>query len=96
MICHHGGLTFVHHNEIRDITTEWLDRVCHDVVIELLLLQQLKGENIIPATANRKDDVRADIHAREFWGHRQSAFFDARVFHPNALGYRNSNISAVY
>ena len=24
----------MHHNEIRDITAEWLDRVCHDVVIE--------------------------------------------------------------
>ena len=35
-------------------------------------------------------------HARGFWGRRQSAFFDVRVFHPNARSYRNSNISAVY
>ena len=41
-------------------------------------------------------DARADIHARGFWGRRQSAFFDVRVFHPNARSYRNSNISAVY
>ena len=34
MICRHGGLKFVRHNEIRDITAEWLERVCHDVVIE--------------------------------------------------------------
>ena len=34
MICHHGGLTFVRHNEIRDITAEWLEHVCHDVVIK--------------------------------------------------------------
>ena len=24
----------MHHNEIRDITAEWLERVCYDVVIE--------------------------------------------------------------
>ena len=95
MICLHGELTFVRHNEIRDITAEWLDRVCHDVVVEPPL-QPLTGENVIPVTANRKDDARADIHARGFWGRRQSAFFDVRVFHPNARSYRNSNISAVY
>ena len=95
MTCSHGGLTFVHHNEIRDITAEWLERVCHDVVIEPPL-QPLTGENVVPATANRQDDARADIHARGFWGHQQSAFFDVRVFHPNARSYRNSSISAVY
>ena len=59
-------------------------------------MQPLTGENIIPATANRQDDARADIHVRGFWGHRQSAFFDVRVFHPNAQSYCNSSISAVY
>ena len=33
------------HNEIRDITAEWLERVCHDVVIEPQL-QPLTGENV--------------------------------------------------
>ena len=94
MICCHGRLTFVRHNEIRDITAEWLDRVCHDVVVEPPL-QPLTGENVIPATANRKDDARADIHARGFWGRRQSAFFNVRVFHPNTRSYRNSNICCV-
>ena len=84
----------MHHNEIRDITAEWLERVCHDVVIEPPL-QPLTGENVLPATANRQDDARADIHARGFWDHQQSAFFDVRVFHPNARSYRNSSISAV-
>ena len=35
------------HNEIRDITAEWLDHVCHNVVVEPLL-QPLTGENVIP------------------------------------------------
>ena len=51
--------------QIRDITAEWLERVCHDVVIEPPL-QPLTGENVVPATANRQDDARADIHARGF------------------------------
>ena len=73
MICHNGGLTFVHHNEIRDITAEWLERVCHDVIIEPPL-QPLTEENVIPATTNRQDDTRADTHASGFEGRWQSAF----------------------
>ena len=34
MICRHGGLTFVRHNEIRDLTADWLDKVCYDVAVE--------------------------------------------------------------
>ena len=75
--------TFVCHNEIRDITAEWLDRVCHDVVVAEPPLQPLTGENVIPATANRKDDARADIRARGFWGRRQSAcLFRCKGFSP--------------
>ena len=59
-------------------------------------MQRLTGETIVPATANRQDEARADIHARGFWGRRQGAFFDVRVFHPNAPSYRNSAIPAIY
>ena len=52
MICRHGGLTFVRHNEIRDLTADWLDKVCYDVAVELPL-QRLTDESIVPATANR-------------------------------------------
>ena len=85
MVCHHGGLTFVHHNELRDVTAEWLGDVCHDVVTEPLHT----GESIVPVTANKQDDAHADVHACGFWGCRQSAFFDVRIFDPNARSYRN-------
>ena len=75
MICRHGGLTFIRHNELRDLTASWLHEVCHDVAVEPPL-QPLTGEAIVPASANRRDDARADIHARGFWGRRQGAFFD--------------------
>ena len=47
----------------------------------------LDGEAIAPASANRSDDACADVHATGFWGRRQSAFFDIRVFHPNTPNY---------
>ena len=66
MICHHGSLTFVHHNELHDFTAGWLRGVCHDVAVKPLL-QLLTGESINPASANCCVDSRADIRARGFW-----------------------------
>ena len=77
-ICRHGGLTFVRHNDLFDITAELLSEVCNDVAIEPPL-QSLSGEVITPQSANQQDDARTDIHARGFWGRRQCAFFDIRL-----------------
>jgi len=79
----------------RDITAELLSKVCKDVAIEPPL-QPLSGEALTPQTAYRQDDARADIYARGFWGRQQCAFFDVRVFHPNAQSYRKSSISSIY
>ena len=51
MICRNGGLTFARHNEICELTAEWLNKVCYDVATEPPL-QQLSGEAIVPMTAN--------------------------------------------
>ena len=61
MICRHGGLTFVCHNELRDLTVAWLQEVCHDVTVESPL-QPLSGESISPTTAICGDDAWVDIH----------------------------------
>ena len=55
MICHHSGLTFIHHNGLRDLTASWL----HEVAAEPPL-QPLTGEALVPASANLRDDARAD------------------------------------
>ena len=52
MICWHGDLTSVHHNEICNITAEWLSKVCY-VAANEPPLQQLTRETIILATANQ-------------------------------------------
>ena len=36
------------------------------------------------------------IYVCSFWGQWQVAFFDARVFHPNAPSYHHSSIPSVY
>ena len=54
-------------NEIRDLTAEWLNKVCYDVIIEPPL-QHLSGETVVPMTANQQDEAHADIHVRGFWG----------------------------
>jgi len=95
MICHHGGLTFICHNELRDITAQLLSKVWNVVSIEPPL-QPLSGEKLTPLIANQQDDARADIHVHGFWGRQQSAFFDIRVFHLNAQSYRKTSISSVY
>ena len=67
MICQHGGLTFVCHNELCDLTATWLQEARHDVAVELPL-QPLSGESITPNSAIRGDDARAVIDSRGFWG----------------------------
>ena len=62
MICHHGGLTLICHNELRSLIVSWLHEVCHDVAVEPPL-QSLTGEALILAPANCRDVARADIHA---------------------------------
>ena len=79
MICHHGELTFIHHNELRVLTASWLHKVCHDVAVEPPS-QPLNCEALVPTSANRRDDARADIHARSFWGRRQDAFLISGCF----------------
>ena len=69
--------------------------MCHDVAVEPPL-QPLTGEAIVPTSANRRDDARADIHARGFWGRQQGAFFDIRVFHPNAASYRRTQVGSLF
>ena len=60
-----------------------LNHLCSILLVRLLSLQ-------------RQDEACADIHARGFWGQYQGAFFDVRVFHPNAPSYCNLTIPSIY
>ena len=88
----------VRHNEIRDLATYWMNEACSETEKEPQL-QPLSGENILLRTSNKQEEAR--VHdtkgkAKGFWSRQQRAFFDVRVFHPNASSYRNTSIAALY
>ena len=37
MICPHKGMTIRRHNEIRDLTSDWMGEICRETEIELTL-----------------------------------------------------------
>ena len=89
-------LITIRHNEIRDITAQLLSEVCHNVSIEPPL-QPLTGESLNHATSNREEFARVDVKAQGFWGIRhQCAYFDVRVFNPNAPTYRNLSLDLCF
>lgn len=94
MICKRGGFIIQRHNELRDLEAEMLRLVCKDVQVEPVL-QDISGEELSRGT-NKAQDARLDIHARGFWEHQRSAFFDVRVCHPNADSYRNLEPQQIY
>ena len=95
MICRHDGMTILRHNEIRDITADWLGEVCPETEKEPQL-QPITGESLRPLSANRKENARPDIKVKGFWCRQQCTFFYISVFHPNAPSHRTSSTAALY
>ena len=75
------------HNELRGNIAEMLQVVTNDVGIESIL-QLLTGEQQ-SIGGKVSMEARADISARGFWCRGQRAFFDVRVFDPNAQRREN-------
>ena len=59
-------------------------------------LQPLSNEQLRLKSANIEDGARLDVIAEDFWGTRQRAFFDVRVFNPLASSLRNTPIDTLY
>ena len=93
--CNCGGFPIKRHNEIRDLTAELLDEVCIGVGIEPAL-QPLSNEHLRLKSSNREDGARLDVVAVDFWGTRQRAFFDVRVFNPFAPSLVNTPVASLY
>ena len=94
MICKRGGLVIQRHNEIRDLQAELLDMVRYDVQVEPAL-QPITGKELARGTS-QAPDARLDVHCRGFWERQRAAFFDIRVFHPNADSYRDLSPKQIY
>ncbi len=95
MICLKGGFPTIRHNEVRNITADLISEVCLDVAIEPRL-NPLSGECLQNHTANRDEEARLDVSARGVWRRGGRAFFDIRVFYPNAQSYQEMTLSQIF
>ena len=86
--------TLLFANELRDLEAQPLNTVCSDVETEPVLLD-ISGEQLSRGS-NKAQDARLDIHARGFWEHQRSVFFDVRVCHPNAESYKDLEPQQIY
>ena len=86
MVCSLGGLPTVRHNEVRDLVGTLLTEVCHSVALEPVLVP-LSGQKFEAKTTTTCDEARADVQAAGFWTRGEDAYFDVRVFHPDASSY---------
>lgn len=93
-MCHMGGFINMRHDSIKTLLAAEMREVLRDVQLEPSLTP-LSGEVILPASANREPDARADIRARGFWTEQQSAYFDIRVFYPHAPSYLPRSLPAL-
>ena len=95
MVCPFGGFPIIRYNEVRDLTASLLTEVSHNVQTEPSL-QPVTTETFSLASANTADDARLDIKTRGFWSRGQDAYFDVRVFYPNASSYRSLSLNSAY
>jgi len=86
LICPKGGYTIMRHNNLRDVNAEFQREVCHDVVIEPMMIP-IEGENTEISGAT-EDGAHPDISSRGLWSPFERTFYDVQVIHPNAPSYR--------
>ena len=82
-ICKLSGFIHMRHDDPTRFLAKCMKEVHNDVELEPSL-QPLTGETLHHQTANTEPDARADIRVRGFWTDGRNAFFDTRVFYPNA------------
>ena len=92
MSCKKGGPVTLRHNEVSDITATLLSNVYKDVEFGPSLWILHGEEQTMRKTAKTNDEVRLHICAKSFWVRGQKAFFDARVFDPNAGKYSKQTL----
>ena len=93
--CKKGGFVHQRHDNLRDLLTHLLSKVCKDVEVEPHLLP-ITTEVMNLRTANTSEEARLDIKAKGFWQRSQTAFFDIRVTHVNSSSQRTKPTSAIF
>jgi hypothetical protein len=93
--CKRGGFILIRHNNIRDMTADFLSEICKDVKVEPALTP-LSGEVLSGKSANKSDEARLDVAARGFWERGRNAFFDIRVFNPLAKSHSQKTLAVAH
>lgn len=83
------------HDEPKKLFAQIATEVFNDVELEPLL-EPLSGEIMEHKTAKRQPEARSDVRVRGFWGNKQNAFFEFRVFYPFASSYVPHSLSKLY
>ena len=93
--CKLGGFIHMRHNDVRDITAQFLDEICNDVRVEPPLIPVTR-EKLRYGTSNRSEEARLDVSARGFWNRGQRAFFDVRIFDSTAPRLLNRTLKSLH
>ena len=93
--CKKGGFVAQRHDNVRDLLTTLLSKVCHNVQAEPHLIP-LDGEQFNLKSTSTSQDARLDIKAGGFWQRGVTAFFDVRVSHVNSKSYQNKTTSTIF
>ena len=84
------------HDGIRNKLAKLLSEVCIDVRQEPPL-QPLENETFFLQSTNNSENAGLDISGRNFWSPNwQRAFFDVRVFYPNARSHIHRSLEALF
>ena len=95
LTCKSGGYVSMRHNKLRDLTGELLAVAgCKDIKIEPQMLP-LAGEQL-SSGSNKSELAQLDVSARGVWAPLDRAFFDIRVFHPQAQSNASKTIPTMY
>ena len=67
-------------------------------MLPTIILSQtiVTNHNLVPSAANTNDFARLDVSARSSWMMGQKAFFDVRVFDPNASRYQPKSLKQCF
>ena len=94
--CKKGGFVAQRHDDVRNLLTSLVGKVCTNVEVELEpQLQPLDNERFNLRSAVTSPEARLDFKAGGFWSRGATAFFDVRVTHVNSkcnLGKATSTI----
>ena len=96
MVCPFGGFPRIRHNEVRDLTAslDLLTEVCHNVATEPSAASHFR--DFFSCICNTINDAHLDVNTRGLWRRGQDAYFDVRVFYPNASSYHSLSLTSVY